>query len=181
MPAQLVRESGDLVDVPFAMVAEQTNLHSGLIEERAGKAIDALSEDRSGDRAGVDLVRLAGLALPATGQAHELRRDPDDTLPRGHERTLEMVGYVPAVLQCPHHIRVELPRPLQRLTMRSVVSGDLTLAYDLAGPGVDGSERVRALVGIRSDHNHLLGPFVGGNECGPPADRSELGRLPRSY
>jgi hypothetical protein len=57
-----------------------------------------------------------------------------------------MVGYVPAVLQRPHHIRVELPRPLQRLAVPAVVRGDLALAYDLAGSGVDGGECVGALV-----------------------------------
>ncbi len=51
---------------------------------------------------------------------------------------------------------------------------------DLAGPGIDGGECVGALVGIRSNHDHRLVPSFEVRLSGSPADRSELGRLPRS-
>jgi len=49
VPAQLVGEPGDLMDVSFAVVAEQPDLHRGLVQERAGEPVDALPEDRPGD------------------------------------------------------------------------------------------------------------------------------------
>lgn len=119
---------------------------------------------------------------PRRETPHELRRDPDDALPGSHERALEVVRYVPAVLQRPHDVRVELVRPLQRLAVPGVIRWDLALVEDLAGPGVDGGECVGALVGIRSNHDHLR-PSLH-SRCrvsGSPADTSELGRLPRSY
>ncbi len=66
-----------------------------------------------------------------------------------------MVRDVPAVLQRPHHLGVNLVRPAQCLTMPGVIRGDFSFATDLSGAGIDGREGVGALVGIRSNHDHM--------------------------
>ena len=148
--------SGDLI---FAVIAQQPDLHRALVEVSAGELLDAVPQDRSGDGSGVDLVGLAGLALAASGLPHQSWGDPHDSLAAGHERPLEVMGDVPAVLQRPDHVRVDLVRPAQRLAVPVVIRGDLSFAAHLARAGVDGREGVGALVGIRSDHDHSACPF----------------------
>jgi hypothetical protein len=159
IPAQPVGEAVDLRDLVFAVIAEQPDLHRVLVEVGAGKLLDPLLEYCPRDCPRVDLIGLAGLALSATRLAHQPRRDPHDALPGGHEAALEVVGDVPAVLQRPHNLRVNLLGPSQCLTVSGVIRGDLSFTTDLPGTGVDGSERVGALVGIRSNHDHSVRPF----------------------
>jgi hypothetical protein len=93
---------------------------------------------------------------------HQVGWDSHDALARCYERDLKMVRNVPAVLQRPHNFWVEFARLGERLTVACVVSGDLAFAAQLARAGVDGGEGVGALVGIRSDHDHVVVPSV---EC----------------
>jgi hypothetical protein len=73
------------------------------------------------------------------------------------------MGDVPAVLQRPDHIGVDLMRPAQRLAVPVVIRGDLEFAANLARARIDGRESVGALVGIRSDHDHSGCPFNRGS------------------
>jgi hypothetical protein len=44
--------------------------------------------------------------------------------------------------------------------MTGLIGLDLALSPNPAGPVVDGRERVRALVRVRPDHDHVRRPFV---------------------
>jgi hypothetical protein len=89
-----------------------------------------------------------------------------------------MVGEVPAILDRPHDLPVEFVRPAQRFQVPSVLRDDFSLAEQLAGAGVDGRQRMGALVGISPDHNHPLRPFNRSSRLiGPSADRPHLGAV----
>jgi hypothetical protein len=141
------------------VIAQQPDLHRALVEVGAGKLLDALLQDCPGNGSRVDLVGLAGLTLASPGLPHQPRGDAHDPLAAGHERPLEVMGDVPAVLDRSHHIGVDVVRPVQRFAVPVIVCCDLAFAAHLAGAGVDGGEGVRALVGIRSDHDHSACPF----------------------
>jgi hypothetical protein len=72
---------------------------------------------------------------------------------------LEIMGEVAAVLDRPDDLIAELVRSAQRFEVSLFLGGDLSLAVELPGRGVDGRECVGALVDISSDHDHPARPF----------------------
>ncbi len=88
-----------------------------------------------------------------------MRSDPDDPLTGGDQRLLKPARDVPTVLDCPHSLVIEFACPAQRGQMPRL------LRLDLAGPALatrsflNSRQRVRALVGVRSDHDHLHRPL----------------------
>jgi hypothetical protein len=73
------------------MIGEQTDLHRPLIEVGDREFVDAVLDDRAGDRERVDLIRLTWLALATPRCAHAMRSDAHDPLARGQQRLLEAV------------------------------------------------------------------------------------------
>src|SRR5215207_7019096 len=182
MPAQPVLHAGALGDEIPAVIADQPDLHRFLIEMGGGEALHPVLDHGAGDRERVDLVRLARLALPAPGGAHPARRYPYDPLAGREQRLLEPPRDVPAVLDRPHPLVIEPARPAHRGQMPRLLGLDLARAAHPTGSLVDGRQRVRALVRVRPDHDHLHRPFViDHRRSGSPADSSHSGRLPRSY
>ena len=96
------------------MIVQQPDLQGPLVKERGREALDALSDNGAGDGPGVDLIRLAWLALAAPCLTHHPRRDTNDALTRSDQRLLEAPGQVPAVLDRPHSLLARLARPAQR-------------------------------------------------------------------
>ena len=143
------------------MVTQQPDLKGLLVEKRRREPLDPLAQDGAGDRSSIDLVGLARLALTAARDAHHLRRDAQDVLARAQQRPLQAARDAPAVLKRPDALGLQRARPAQRSPMAILVGSDLDLADHDAGAGVDRGERVRALVGIRSDHDHVHVPFIG--------------------
>jgi hypothetical protein len=159
MPAQPVLYPRALSDEILAVIREQPDLHRPLVQMCHGETLDPILDDGTGDRERVDLVGLAGLALPTPGGAHPVRRHPDHPLTGGDQRLFEPTRDVPAVLDRPHALVIELARPPHRGQIPQLLSLDLTLPAHPAGPLVDRRQRVRALVCVRSDHDHLHRPL----------------------
>jgi hypothetical protein len=178
VPAQPVLDPCALGDQVLAVVGEQPNLHRPLIEVRDGEARHAILDHGPGDRERVDLVRLARLALAAAGCPHPVRRDPHDPLAGRDQRLLEPARDVAAVFDCPHPLLVQPARPAQRGQVARLLGLDLALAALAARSRVDRRQRVRALVRVRSEHDHLHRPFVWfeHRRSGSPADNRHWGR-----
>ncbi len=111
-------------------------------------------EGGPGDGEGVDRVALAGLADRAAGAGHELGRHPDDRLAGAHEIGLQAAGEVAAVL--------ERPAPLRRTGRPSAAArggpsgvAPHRLLGELATGLAHGHDRVRALVQIRAEDDHV--------------------------
>src|SRR5205085_12423295 len=121
----------------------------------------ALLDDRPGDRQRVDLIGLAQLALALAGSAHPLRRHAHDPLARRQQRLLKPPGPVPAVLDRPHAILIQPTRPADRGQMPAIGRVDLTMAALPTGSLIDRRQRVRSLVRVRPDHDHMTVPSFG--------------------
>jgi hypothetical protein len=161
MPPQPVHGASPLGDEIFAMIEQQTNLHRPLVQIRDRELLDPVLDDRAGDRERVDLVRLARLALPLPRRAHPMRRHPDDPLAGGQQRLLKPARDMPAILERPHPILIQTPSPTDRREMPRIVSFDLPAPANPARSFVDRRERVRALVRVRPDHDHMTVPSFG--------------------
>ena len=96
------------------MIEQQPDLHRLLVQIRDRELLDAVLDDRAGDRERVDLIGLARLALALAGGAHPVRRDAHDPLAGGQQRLLEPARDVPAVLDRPHALLIQAARPPDR-------------------------------------------------------------------
>ena len=161
MPPQPIDGAGAIGDQVFAMIRDQADLHRLLVQVGDRKLLDTVTYDRAGDRQRIDLVRLARLALALARGAHPMRRHPHDPLAGGHQRLLKAPRHVPAILDRPHAIVIQAARPANRGQMPRIIGIDLPATADLAGSLVDGRQRVRPLVRVRPDHDHMTVPSFG--------------------
>ena len=84
---------------------------------------------------------------------------------------------MPAVLDSPYPLLVELAGESQGIERALVAGGDRQLPARCSRCRVERDKRVRALVCVHPDHDHVHRPFVGcGRRSGPPADTPQLGR-----
>src|SRR5437763_9506953 len=89
---------------------------------------------------------------------------------------------MPAVLSRPHPLTIELARPPYRRQMPGVIGLDLPTAADSARALVDRCKRVRPLVRLRSDPDHVHRPFVRYPNYGRTVGgQLSPGAKPRSY
>jgi hypothetical protein len=63
MPPQPIDRPGPLGDEIIAVIEQKADLHRPLVQKRDREPLDAVLDDRPGDRERVDLVGLARLAL----------------------------------------------------------------------------------------------------------------------
>jgi hypothetical protein len=161
MPPQPIDRPGPLGDEIIAVIEQKPDLHRPLVQIHDREPLDAILDDRSGDRERVDLVGLARLARALARGAHPPRRDADDPLADSQQRPLKAPRNRAAVLDRPHPLVVQAPGPADRGQMPRIVGLDLPAAAYLAGRLVDHSKRVRPLVRVRPDHDHVTVPSFG--------------------
>ena len=161
MPPQPVDGASALGDEVVSVIVEQADLHRLLVQIRDRELLDPVLDHRSGDRERVDLVRLARLALALAGGAHPMRRQPDDPLAGGQQRLLKPPRDRAAVLDRPHPVLIQPTSPADRGQVPRVVGLDLPAAANPAGSLIDRRQRVRALVRVRPDHDHMTVPSFG--------------------
>ena len=77
-----------------------------------------------------------------------------DPLAALDQKPLEGARDVPAVLQRPHPFAAELARPDDQRGEALGADLDRLLAQQFAGRRRDRGDRVRALVGVRTEHDH---------------------------
>ena len=154
VPAQAVDDACALGHEVLAVVAQQADLQRTLVQKRRREAVDPFAQNGAGDRPRIDLVGLAGLTLATPRGAHQLRRHAHDALAGAEQRLLEAAGEPAAVLDRPDSLVRQRARPAQHAARAVLVGPDLKLRDQQPGAGVDRREHVRALVGIRPDHDH---------------------------
>jgi hypothetical protein len=183
VPAQPIHRAGPLGDEIVAVIEQQPDLHRPLIQVRGRELLDPVAHDRAGDRQRVDLIGLPRPALAFPGRAHAVRRDSHHPLAGRQQRPLEPARDGTAVLDRPHPLVVQSARPTHRGQMPRLVGLDLALAALPAAPRIDRRQRVRALVRVRPDHDHLPPSLrlVDHRRSGSPADNCHWGPMPRSY
>jgi hypothetical protein len=176
VPAQAVLDPGALGDEVLAVVDEQLDLLGFVVDGRRRQAVDALPERRAGDRDGVERVRLAGAALrapPISLGATRTTRSPWPTRERSsapetwrqsstaQTRSSSSSG---GPSRAAHGGRPRWPRPSRCLAARR-------------SRGTP-PRRCALTYGVRSDHDHVLRPFVWMTANGRTADgQTSLGRM----
>jgi hypothetical protein len=159
MPAQPLLILGAGVDYVVAMIGEQPDIERPPVEVRAWEVLEPLFQRCSGDRERVDRVGLPALTRGSASARHVLRSDPHDALAARDEEPLERAAHVPAVLDRPDPLAVELARPPQQFAEASMARRRGQLATRPGGQRVDRATRVGLLVRVRPNNNHLQRPF----------------------
>ena len=154
MPLQRVVERDSLADQALAVIDQQPQVELGTFQLRSRQGIQAFAQRRPGDRDRVDAV---GLPAPASAPAcigHQLRGDAQDSLAAADQKPLKGPRDVPAVLDRPDSLALQAARPDQQ--RGEALGADLNrlLTHQLARRGRDRGDRVRALVCVRTEHDH---------------------------
>jgi hypothetical protein len=159
VPEQVVIERGAHPDEPLAVIDQQPDVEFDAGQLRDRQPLNALPERRSGDGDGVDAVGPAAIAPGAALVGHQPRRDPDHALAVDEQKPLEGTGDMATVLKRPHALVAQAAGPLKGRREPAVTDLDSGVPEQLAGARGDGSQRVRALVHVRTEHDHDLRPF----------------------
>ena len=88
MPPQPGLHASALSNEVLAVIGEQPDFHGLLVEIRDGEHVDAVLDNRAGDRERVDLIGLPWPPLAATRCAHPMRSDSHDPLAGREQRLL---------------------------------------------------------------------------------------------
>ena len=136
------------------MVDQQPNveLRSGRLGCR--QRLDALGERGASDRDRIDAIGLAALAARAPRVGHQPRRQPNHPLAASDQKPLERARHVPAVLQRPNPIGAETARPSHHLVKPASADRRGLVVEHFARRRGDRGDRVRALVHVRTEHDH---------------------------
>jgi hypothetical protein len=153
----------------------QVELRPG--QRRHRQRVDSRGQRGPGDGDRVDLVALATRAARAARAGRQPGRDTNHPLAARDQKPLQRSRDMSAILERPDPFAVEAARPDQQ--RREAASSDLDrfITEDLAGRAFDGGDGVRALVGVRPEHDHgpRPRPFFFA-DAGRPADRACWGR-----
>ena len=154
MPLQRVVERNALADQALAVIDEQPQIELGPVQCAAGSAS---RPSRSAARATATASMLSDFPRSRARRrdvGHQLGRDAQDALAASDQKPLKGARDMPAVLQRPDPLAAKPARPDQQ--RREPASADLDglLAHQLAGRRSDRGDRVRALVSVRTEHDH---------------------------
>jgi hypothetical protein len=159
MPEQVVRDGRAHPHETFAGIDQQPDVQLDARQLRDRQPIHALPECGAGHGERVDAVGLAAFTATAALAGHQPGGDPDHTLAAGHQEPLEAARDMPAVLQRPHPLGAQAAGPGERRGESAVTDPDRRVAQQLSGARADGGEGVRALVRVRTEHDHHAVPF----------------------
>jgi hypothetical protein len=160
VPPESVSEPGALADELIAIVGQHPDLHRLLVQERSREALHTLPERRAGDRRRVDRIGLPRLAATAPRAVGQRRRHPDDPLTVRYQRPLQPSRHEPTVLDRPHPLGVELnpePQPIERPHIAGL---NHALPADDPGRRIQRHKRVRPLVRVHPNHDHVHVPSL---------------------
>jgi hypothetical protein len=103
---------------------------------------------------GVDAVGLPAVASAPSRVGHQPGRDAQDSLAAADQKPLKGPGDVPAVLDRPDPLALQAARPDQQRGEAFGADLDGLLTHQLTRRRRDRGDRVRALVGVRTEHDH---------------------------
>ena len=136
------------------MVDQQPQVELRAGQRRRRQCVYSRGQRGPGDGDRVDLVALATLAARAPRAGHQPCRDPNHALTARDQEPLQRAGDMAAILQCPDPFTGQAARPDQQRREAANSYTDRLIAEQFAGRAIDGGDRVRALVGVRPEHDH---------------------------
>ena len=180
MPLQRVVDRDPLANESFAVIDEQPQVELGPIQVRRRQGVQALAQRRAGDRERVDAVGLPAPARLAPRRRHQRGMHAQDTLPALDQKPLQRARDMPAILNRPHTVVAQAARPCEQRRGALGARRNRLLAEHFARCRNHGGDRVRALVGVRTEHDHDL-VHLHLEPSWTPGGHGLLGAVPRSY
>ena len=160
MPEQVVVERDAHADQPFAVIDQQPHveLDAGQLRRPAARSTPSRSAARATASASMrsDLPRSRP---PRRASAISLVATRTTRSPLAEQKPLERARDVPAVLQRPHPLVAQAARPRPAPRKPALADRDRLLAQQLAGARADRGDGVRALVHVRTEHDHHRRPL----------------------
>ena len=176
LPAQVVDQPRARADQALPMIDKQPDIKLDTGQLRDRERLDSVTDRRTGDRDRIDRIGLAALPHTVTRAGCQLRRDSHHPLPARQEKPLERPRHVPAILKRPHALAAHPARPPQQILKRMTSGAHRAIRKHPACRLLQRRGRVRGLVRVRPDHDHLSVPPVGIARNGLPVDTAQLGR-----
>ena len=143
-----------MTDHALAMIDQQPQIELGPIQVGGWERGEALAQRGPGHVDGVDGVGLAALSGALARLGHQVGRDAKHALAALDQEPLQGPRHVPAIFKRPDPLAAESARPRQQRAEPRTADLDRALAQQLAGRRADTGDRVRALVGVRTEHDH---------------------------
>jgi hypothetical protein len=149
---------------------QQADVELDAGQRRRRQRLDPGRQRGTRDRHRVDVIGLPTLTARTSTGRHQPRRNAHNALTATEQEALQRARNVPAVLQGPDPLTIEPARPAQqrREPTRADLNGLVT--QDLTARDIDHSQRVRALVGVRPEHDHDPRPHPFRPDAGRSAD-----------
>ena len=142
------------------VIKQQAHIQLTPRKYRGGQSVDAFSNSRPRHRQRIDRIRLAALARRTASTGHHPRRDPHHLLAPPHQQPLQPARYMSAILDRPYPIRIaQPPHPRQRIHDALRCGGDRPHPHPPPTGHLHRHQRVRRLVCVRSDHDHVHRPL----------------------
>jgi hypothetical protein len=159
----------------IAVIAEHPDLMRLLVQERDRQTLNPFPDRRQRDRPRVDRVGLPGRPGRFARLARQRGCDPNHPLPSTEQSPLQPGGDMPAVLERPYPLLVQASSEPQRV-QRPIIAGlDRRLAPDDAGHRIERDERVRPLVCVHPDHDHVPVPSLDMADEADPGGHHSVG------
>ena len=142
---------------PLAVVDQEPQVELRAGQRRRRQRLDSRGQRGPGDGDRVDLVALATLAARAPRAGHQPCRDPNHALAARDQKPLQRARDMAAILQRPDPFAGKAARPDHSAAKPRGLT-PITSCRRRAWPvsAIDGSDRVRTLVGVRPEHDHEL-------------------------
>jgi hypothetical protein len=153
---------------------------SGPASAAVRERLDAFGQRGSRDGERVDAIGLAALATRPPRVGHQPRWHPDDAFAASDQKPFEGARDVAAVLQRPDTLDAQSPRPLQHLVESAGPDRRRLVTEHLARRRRDTGDGVRALVHVRTEHDHRCVPFCSWLKW-TAGGHGLLRALPRSF
>jgi hypothetical protein len=143
-----------VTDEAFAVIDQQPQVEFGPVQMGDRKRCEALAQRGPGHVDRVDAVGLAALSGALARLGHQVGRDAQHPLAALDQEPLEGPRHMPAIFQRPDTLTVELSRPREERREPRAANLNRALAHQLARRRADAGDRVRALVRVRTEHDH---------------------------
>ena len=164
------------------MIDQQPDVELGAGELGDSAACRGLRGSRRARSRRRRCVGLAALARRLARAGHQLRRHAHDPLAAREQEALQRARTRAGSPRSPTPAPAAEPaRPQQQIIKRPAPGPHGHVSEHPAGRRVDRRQRVRALVGVRPEHDHLHRPFVGIPNERIAGGHISVGAMPRSY
>jgi hypothetical protein len=109
------------------VIEQQLDLPRRAVQDGDRQGLDAFLKRGASNRQRIDRFALARLARPAPAASHQLRRHPHHPVTPSEQEPLQLARHMPAILDRPHPVAANTPRPPSRHSCPALVACTVSL------------------------------------------------------